>query len=248
MVLIPIPPKRAAAPPDKGEQEGARGCGVDPTFVVECFNILVGCTHISGAQVMAAQGREQFAAAFAVYFAYTFHRLSVTDPASSIIMDLCERYKTIFPPTTNSGDTPFHRTLTVINAFIAQRWDPNQIWRDASGTSYHECISLARYMVSAARVGYHRVRMVPGWILRLALDSLSLDPQPPTFIITCCITALAIDMGCDVSDITTLNERYICASFIGIHSSDQGPVPKSSASQTSSSRNSKQWLKLGIGI
>ena len=177
-----------------------------------------------------------------MYFAYTFHRLSVMDPASTVIMDLHKRYKRIFSPTSNFGDTPFHHTLFTVDTVVTKRWNPNQAWTNALRAPNHEYVLLTWHMVSVAQVGYQRTqhRKVPRWVLCFVLDSLSLDPQPPTFVVAMCLTILAIDMGCDVSDITTLNKRYICTSFIGIHSSNQGPVPKYSASQTSSSRNSKQ--------
>ena len=247
MALTPTLPKHEAAPSDKGGQEGAHVYSVDPNFVAECFNVLVSCTHISGAQVVAAQGKEQFATAFAMYFAYTFHRLSVMDPASTVIRDLHKRYKRIFSPTANFGDTPFHHTLFTVDTVVTKRWNPNQAWKNALRAPNHEYVLLTWHMVSAAQVGYQRTRhkKVPRWILRFALDSLSLNPQPPTFVVATCLTILAIDMGCDVA---VISKRCVYSSVTGICPSDRGPVRQSSMPRISLSRNLQLWLKLGTGI
>jgi hypothetical protein len=84
------------------------------------------------------------------------------------------------------------------------------------GTLVDHPLHFHRYMVEAAQAEYERTqqRKTPRWILRFALDSLSLDP-PPTSVVADCLEIIAIDLGCDVSNITTLDERYICSNFMG---------------------------------
>lgn len=246
-MLIPIPSKCGASPSDKGEPEEARCCGVDPTFVAECFDVLVGSTHISGAQMVAAQGREQFATMFAMYFAYSFLRLLHMDPASTAITNFRYHYKEIFPRTADSEETPFHRSLVMIYAFVTKRWNRNQTWKDADRPLDQNPPFLARYLVGVAQVGYQQTgyEKVPRWILRLALDSLSLDPQPPAFVVVECLTIIAIDIGCDVA---VISKRCVYSSVTGIYPSDRGPVRQSSMSRISLSRNLQLWLKLVTGI
>ena len=67
-------------------------------------------------------------------------------------------------------------------------------------------------MVEAAQVEYRQTgfQKVPRWILRFALHSLSLDPPPPVPVVADCLTIVAIDLDCQVSDITVLEERCVC--------------------------------------
>ena len=71
-------------------------------------------------------------------------------------------------------------------------------------------------MVEAAQVEYQQTqhRKVLRWILRFALESLSLNPLPPTSVIADCLSIIAIDLGCNVSDtgLMTLDER--CVHFV----------------------------------
>ena len=210
--MIPIPSECRASPPEKGEPEWARSCDVDPTFVAECSNVLVGCTHISGAQIVAAQGREQFATAFATYFVYILHRLFHTDPVSTAIASFHYHYiKNILPRNADFGGTSFHRLLVMIDAFGVKRWNPNQTWKDTDRSLDQDPLFLTRYLVGVAQVEYQRRyrKKVPRWILRFALDSLSLDPQPPAFVVVECLTIIAIDMGCDIPDTRTRSSAQV---------------------------------------
>ena len=76
--------------------------------------------------------------------------------------------------------------------------------------------SIARDMAEAARVEYQKTqhRKVPRWILRFAFRSLSLNPLPPTSAVADCLSIIAIDLGCDVSNVgvPALDERCVCIS------------------------------------
>ena len=52
-------------------------------------------------------------------------------------------------------------------------------------------------------------RKVPRWILRLALESLPLDPSSPAPGFADYLTIIAIELGYDVSNVTTLDERFV---------------------------------------
>ena len=63
-----------------------------------------------------------------------------------------------------------------------------------------------------------RCQKVPRWTLRFALHSLSLYPMPPTSAIADCLSIIAIDLGCDVSNsgFTLLDERCVHTREINI--------------------------------
>jgi hypothetical protein len=83
-------------------------------------------------------------------------------------------------------------------------------WDDYRPSS-QEYIGFARYMVEVAKVEYRwtQCRKVPRWILRFALHSLSLDPLPPVPVVADCLTIVAIDLGCQVSDTAGFEERCV---------------------------------------
>ena len=72
---------------------------------------------------------------------------------------------------------------------------------------------MARDIAEAAHVEYQKTqqRRVPDWTLYFAFHSLSLHPPPPSPAVADYLLIIAIDLGCEVSNIgsTTLDERYV---------------------------------------
>jgi hypothetical protein len=183
----------------------------DPTLVVDCFDVFIGCVSLSNRKVVIIQGLEQLARVSAGCFFRTFHRLSVTDPASSVLTYIRGHYERVFPPTTDFKDLPFHHAMTMINSLVTQRWDPHSVGWNNDRPPIQEHISLAWYMAETSRVGYlqSRHREVPDWILHFVLDSLSLDPLPPASVVADCLTIAAIGLNCNVSNTVPLEDRYV---------------------------------------
>ena len=187
----------------------------DPALVSGCFNVFVGCikVDISNHKVAIVRGLEQLAAVSAMCFLRTFHQLSVANPGSSVLKDVRKRYNRIFPLETDFEGLPFYYTITKIHALANWAWDPRNIqWGDCT-PSTQECISFTRSAAEVAQVLYRRTRRqkIPRWILRFALHSLSLDSIPPTSAIADCLSIIAIDLGCEVSNtgFTMLDERCV---------------------------------------
>ena len=190
----------------------------DPTLVGDCFNIFIGCFNFSDHTAVVIQGLEQLATVSATCFFRTFRRLSVMNPTSSILTDLRRRYKKVVRPTADFKDIQFRHTMVMIDALVAERWSSHRTpWNDNRPSS-QEHTSLAQCMIEAAQVGYQRTRRrkVPRWVLRFALDSLSLDPPSPGPVVADCLTVVAIDLGCELSNIMTSDERYVCSNHISI--------------------------------
>ena len=182
--------------------------GMDPTLVADCFNVFVGCVSFSNGRLVVMQGLEQLSVVSAGCLFRTSRHLSVTDPTSSVLVDLRRRYDRVFPFDTDFRGLPFYHTITMIHALVHYRWSLQQCDYRWSG---QEHIPFAPDMVEVAQVEYRHMqrRKVPRWILRFALHSLSLDPPPPASVVADCLTIIAIDLDYDVSNVTTSGQRCV---------------------------------------
>ena len=185
---------------------------LDPTLIMGCFEVFVGCVSVGGGKAVIIEGLDQLATASARCLFRTFHRLSVTDPTSSVLADLHQRYKTIFHPRLDLTDLPFYPTMMTIHLLVNRGLSHyGKIWWHKFSPSSQDHIAFAQHMVKAAQIEYQRTehRKVSRWILRFALHSLYLDPPPSACIVADCLTIIAIDLDCDVSKITISNERWV---------------------------------------
>ena len=187
----------------------------DPTLVSGCLDVFTGCikVDVNNGKMVIMQGLEQLAAVSAMCFLRTLHHLFVMDPDSSVLEDVCQRYKKVFPFEPNFTGLPFCYTMTKIHSLANQRWNPHTIRWDDHEPSTQEYISFTRGVAEAAQVEYRRSepQEVPGWILRFAHHSLSLYPVPPMSVVGDCLSIVAIDLGCEVLDtgFTTLDEGCV---------------------------------------
>ena len=183
----------------------------DPTLVVGCFDAFIGCVDVSNHKVVVMQGLEELATLSATCFLRTLHHLSLMDPTSSVLTDLRRRYKKTFPFGIELRSLSFYSTMAKIHDLL----DSNAEWGDY-GPYTRGHIPAARDMAEAARIEsrtiiLHRPRNVPSRTLHFAFRFLSLDPPPPTPVIVDCLSIIAIDLGCDVSNIgpTTSDDRCV---------------------------------------
>ena len=180
----------------------------DPTLVAGCFNIFIGCINVRDRKVVIIHELEELATVSAMCFLRTFHHLLAVDPTSGVLSDLRQRYNTIFPFGSKFKSLPFYPTMARIHDLVS---------RDIQWGNYRPStrgyILVARDAAEAARVGYQKIqhRRVPDWTLDFAFRSLSLHPPPPSPVVADCLSIIAIDLGCDVSNTgsTTLDERYV---------------------------------------
>ena len=75
-------------------------------------------------------------------------------------------------------------------------------------------VPLANALEQVAQFEYqsmeHGNRKVPRWLLRFALRFLSQDPLPPTSVVINCLTIIATDLGCNLSDISSMASDEKC--------------------------------------
>ena len=180
----------------------------DPTLVADCFNLFISCVNVRDRKVVIIHELEELATVSAMCFLRTFHHLLAVDPTSNVLVDIRQRYIRLFPFGPEFGSLPFYPTMARIHDLV-ERF---ALWGNYRPSARGH-IPVARDMVEAARVGYQKTRqqMVPYWTLHFAFHSLSLHPPPPSSVVADCLSIIAIDLGCDVSNVgsTTLDERYV---------------------------------------
>ena len=176
----------------------------------------------SNRRMAITQEFEQLTTTSAGRFYHTLHRLIATDPTSSILEDIRLRYEGDFPRDIDFTVFPYHHTMTMINALIRRDWGSRSTWHDDDRPSGREHIRFARNMAELTQAEYRREQEVPKWILDFAFDSLSLDPLPPTPVVTECLKIIAINLGCNVSETGTLDERYIFSILVDIYPLTKG--------------------------
>ena len=186
---------------------------LDPTLIMDCFYIFVGCISVGDGKVVIIQGLERLATASARCFLHSFHHLSSTHPTSSTLADLHRRYDRIFPLWTDFRGLPFYTTMADLHALVNQTWNPRLVQWYNYRPSNQELIPFARHMVEATQEEYQRTqkKRVPCWILRFALHFLSLDPPSPASVTADCLTIVAITLDHEPPSASTSDERYICS-------------------------------------
>ena len=185
--------------------------GLDPTLVANCLNAFLGCVNFNNNKLVVLQGWEELAEVSVGCFFRTFHHLSITDPNSSVLVDIRRRYDRAFPFETDFRGLPFYHTMLKTHELAGKPWNHVNFKWDDYGPSGQEHVLFSRSMVEVVQLEYQRTqpRQVPAWVLHFALRSLSLDPPSPASVVADCLTIVAIDLGCDVSNITTPDERCV---------------------------------------
>ena len=75
----------------------------DPALVVDCFNIFISCINVNQGKAVIVEGLEQLMEVSAVCFIYAFHQLLAMDPTSSVIEDVHQYHRKVFPVGTDLG-------------------------------------------------------------------------------------------------------------------------------------------------
>ena len=181
------------------------------SLITDCFDIFVGCIRIGNGKVVIMQGLEQLAKVSARCLFQILRHLSATRPASSLLADLRQRYDRIFPFNTDFRGLPFYHTMTNLHALANQEHLPQRVEWTNYRPSNQELVPFARHMVEATQAEYRQTqnKKIPCWILRFALEFLSIDPPSPASVIADCLTIVVIALDHDPSGFSTLSERYI---------------------------------------
>jgi len=204
----------------------------DPAVVASCFDVLFGCVKTINGSVVINQGSEKLAAMSALCCLHTLSYLKVTYPLPRSLDGIRQRYAGVFRPEINFDSLPFSSTLGAIHRvfypthteyadyLITRRQETLYTW-SARGVrrvqwenytpSSDEHVIVACALARLTR--FERWRRggwkVPRWLLGFALHSLSQDPLPPASVVVSCLSIIAIDLGCDVPQTMTSDDRYV---------------------------------------
>ena len=201
----------------------------DPTQVVaDWFDILLNCVKVTNRTVTIVQGLEELTATASLFCLRMLSHLVVMDPTPKILEDVRRRYIRTIPSETSFADPLVRCILGAIHRVFHQNHVQGRIlpfpqhrvqWRvqwNNYEPSSDEHVKVACALTNFAWFEYRRSgssEKVPRWILRFALHSLSRDPLPPASVVTDSLSIIAIDLGCDVSDIVTIHppdQRCVC--------------------------------------
>jgi len=184
---------------------------LDPAVVVDCFNVFSNCVVVDGRRVATvSRGSEQVAAISAAYILRALFRSSSAKPRLTATGRV-PRWCKVFPPHTNLDCLPFLKVVKY-SSIHPREWVVFSWERYCPSTD--ELVPFARAMAQVAQVEYHRREGKKPEILRVlvrfALRFLSQDPLPPTSVIVDCLTVVATDLGCDVSDTNAVTQDEKC--------------------------------------
>ena len=208
--------KHLAATPELAE--------FNPTLVAGCFNVFINCISVDGLLgiVVIKRRFEELAIVSATGFFRTFFRLSAMDPTSSILVDIRRHYDKVFPDGVDLRGLPFCFTMNKIHILLSKVPVSCPPQQDDGILPALEYIQLSKGIVNTTRAATQRMRhvKVPVRFLHFVAYSLSADPPPPVPVIADCLKIVAIDLGCDLSNITAFEYRYTCPDLIIVYISD----------------------------
>jgi len=191
--------------------------GFKTIIAADCFKILISCVRIADNQAAVIRGSEQLAATAAMCLLGALSHSLRVEPTSKILTDMDQQYNRIFPPALDLRGLPFRHTIHGIHNLFHRRDRPKGLnWKgvdpSAPGNLYltHDLTNIAWYCY--VRFGFEGREKVPRWVLRFSLHSLLWSPEAPVSVITNCLTIVAIDLGCDISEggARNLDNRYAC--------------------------------------
>ena len=190
----------------------------DPSLILSCFNIFISSVNVIYWTPVMVQGMERLAEPSATFFLRTFHHLLITDPTSNTLVNLRRRYRRVFSlDWVDFMHLPIRYTMFAAHILVNPYSKPPEWWTwfKNDRPSGEEHIQLAWCIAEAAMVRPELISRVPRWTLRFAWDSLSLDPPPPPSAVVDCLTIIAFDLDCDLSNITTPDEDegYVMFTF-----------------------------------
>ena len=184
----------------------------DPALVGYCFDILISCVNVVNKKAVIIQGKEQLATATSLCCLHTLSHLVVT---GSVPTAVGLRYGRAFPSEINLNDLPISHTLGAIHKVFYPgirssgqfpQWMNHKLSHDDHAIVARALTKIAQYTHRTSDWG-----VVPRWLLRFALQSLSQSPQPPTSVIINSLSIIATDLQCDLLGATTLDERCVHA-------------------------------------
>ena len=207
--------------------------GSNTDIAVGCLNAFSSCFVVDNhGWISVTRGSEQVVDMSAMCFLRVFSSLLITTPTPSTIEDVRQRYGRAFPSVSMLRGSPYYPHVNAIHRLfrtnalrrslatgdlrthLKRTYFPDLAW-----TYYNppldELVPFAQALAQVAQSEYQSYEggnpKVPRWLLRFALRFLSKDPLPPISVVINCLTIIATDLGCNVSDINSMPLDERCA-------------------------------------
>jgi len=189
---------------------------IDSTLVAYCLDTLYGCIKVVDNKVTITQGMDKLAPAVALCCLHAVSHLTVPDPAPTALRNARQKYARNIPFKTDLSTLPFSHTLIPIHMILHQdgqfaaQWTSK--WENYKPSSNEHAI-VAYAFAENARFWHqvHGILYLQDWLFLFVLHSLSQSPLPSTSVVVNCLSIIALALGCDTSDPTILDGRYVHA-------------------------------------
>jgi len=158
-------------------------------------------------QVMERPGSIQGARAASLCL---LRALSGIHPTSPVLEDIHKSYVAVIPCVVSFEGLHCYDTIkTIHTVLVGGRLREPLLWIDHVPSAQERIFTNTLARIAHKRKGHGKV---PRWLLHFVTHSLTHDPQPPISFITDCLTIIAIDLGCDISedDVRNVDKRYEC--------------------------------------
>ena len=167
---------------------------------VSSFDAFNSCVGGNKNTTSAENWFEQLAGKSAVCLLRAYAAVATTEPTSTVIDDVRNRYKTEFPnvfslcPYKSPVVHATHGVLDWGSVVLGPQWKHYNPPVD-------ELISFSRAIAQVVQ-SYCRTShsSFPDWLIEFALHLLSRKPPPPTSVVVDCLTLIAANLECNVPD------------------------------------------------
>jgi len=178
----------------------------NPALAAIYLDAFLSYVNVDHGRVTERPGSEQGARAASLCL---LHALSDVDPTSTALEDIRERYVAVIPPDANFEGLLCYHAINAVHAVLVGGQEKQTIsWMDYKPHT-QEHIFFANTLARVAHKGKQDGK-VPRWALRFVIHSLSHDLLSPASAAIDCLTIIAIDLGCDISEsgVGNLHKRY----------------------------------------
>ena len=226
-----------------------------PTLVVDCFDDLLRSIKVVNGSAVVVEGFEQLARASALCCLNTLSHLSMLNPISAVLDDLCQKYTRAFESRTDFNNLPFSHILGIIHCvFYPDRVERRQrpstsgrtfhlAWRGEQTSwiqweGYRPASDCEHTMVAYSVLKFSQLEIrrtakgkVPRWALRFVLYTLSHKSMPATSVVAACLGIIECGLvGYWAPPGTIIGQR--CVPYqVNTHISDRGSAYQESCAR-----------------
>jgi len=169
-------------------------------------------------------------------FLYRWFKRGSSQQYVAVPGDFYQRYMNVFPSMDLVSDLPFYKTIAAVHSLITGNPPRHLNWDNSEYSSpeteslwlVHNFVKIAWYQKNKdlgsgnkdqdLGPGSKDQDLGPGnkdqeehWVLRFACDRLLSDPELPSSVTADCLSIVAIELGCNISesDIIVQDKRYV---------------------------------------